>query len=412
MTDVSDAPAPGRDSRRRSLRPAAVAAAGASALLLLFSPIADDLVTSPPLSSAARSVRDLNYDTTPARLHDSNALRDSLRRMPRSHRGLVVMASSEVTSDVEQNPTRFLPRTVRDFDLFLSGRSFQQSYAHAIELAAVADDLSTRRVALILSPQWFAPGGETAGGFKEVFSGSLMQDALANPRLSDATRDALVARARALQVDPIWLPTPDDPVARVSAFLSSTADALTRRLTILKERFEAARDTAAYTAPYANAQGAVDVSRIDWAAERRKAEAQGRAATAGNAYGIDAKIYAKQDPARLAQLKGSWATMDFAADSPEWSDLDLFLDVARDNGIQVLLVSQPVNGRWYDFLGYDASRRARYYERVRQVARTHGVQLADFSGHEYESYFDNDSMHLGWKGWLDVTQACVQFATT
>ena len=156
----------------------------------------------------------------------------------------------------------------------------------------------------------------SAGGFREIFSGSLMQAALANGRLSATTRDALVARAGTLGVDPIWLPAASDPVSQASAVLRTPVDALARRTTILKERFAAARTSAAYTAPYSNAPDAVAVDRIDWAAERRRAEAQGRLAVAGNPYGIDAQLFAKQDSSRLAQLRDSWAEMDFAADSP------------------------------------------------------------------------------------------------
>ena len=51
-----------------------------------------------------------------------------------------------------------------------------------------------------------------------------------------------------------------------------------------------------------------------------------------------------------------------------------------------------------------------YYERIRQVAAQHGAKLADFSGHEYDPYFLYDVMHLGWKGWLHVNRACIDFA--
>ena len=52
---------------RRSLRPLAEAGAGATALVLLFSPVADALVDSLPAQASRRSVRELNYDVTPRR---------------------------------------------------------------------------------------------------------------------------------------------------------------------------------------------------------------------------------------------------------------------------------------------------------------------------------------------------------
>ena len=87
----------------------------------------------------------------------------------------------------------------------------------------------------------------------------------------------------------------------------------------------------------------------------------------------------------------------------------MFLDVANAHDMEVLLISVPMNGIWYDYIGYDKSKRARYYDRVRSLAEEKGAKLADFAEREYEPYFLADVMHLGWKGWLDVTRSVVDF---
>jgi len=75
----------------------------------------------------------------------------------------------------------------------------------------------------------------------------------------------------------------------------------------------------------------------------------------------------------------------------------------------VQLVSVPMNGWWYDDLGYSAEARASYYAKIRELAAARSVRLADFSEREYQPAFLYDIMHLGWRGWLDVTRACYEF---
>ena len=85
------------------------------------------------------------------------------------------------------------------------------------------------------------------------------------------------------------------------------------------------------------------------------------------------------------------------------------IDVAKELGVQVQLVSVPMNGWWYDHLGYTAEARAHYYAKIRELAAARSVRLADFSEREYQPAFLYDIMHLGWRGWLDVTRACYEF---
>ena len=52
---------------------------------------------------------------------------------------------------------------------------------------------------------------------------------------------------------------------------------------------------------------------------------------------------------------------------------------------------------------------ALYESIVRQIAGEYGIQMLDLTGHEYEEYFMCDTMHLGWKGWLAVDRALIDY---
>ena len=96
-------------------------------------------------------------------------------------------------------------------------------------------------------------------------------------------------------------------------------------------------------------------------------------------------------------------------DTPEYDDLQCFLDVCRESGLDPYVIIMPVNGGWYDYVGLDRNARAQCYERVRVMCDEAGVECLDLSPYEYEPYYLRDIMHFGWLGWLDVEQGFMEF---
>ena len=68
-----------------------------------------------------------------------------------------------------------------------------------------------------------------------------------------------------------------------------------------------------------------------------------------------------------------------------------------------MLVLMPVNGYWYDHIGFPKTERNAYYKNIRKLAAEYGADLADFAKDEYTRYFFLDKVHLGWKGcWISM----------
>ena len=116
------------------------------------------------------SKRELFYATTMERLRDPTAYSQAVAAAPESNRNLLLLGSSELSSPAPQNPARFFPHHVSDFDLFISGRGYTQSLYQAISLSATASQTPMKKVALIVSPQWFTRDGELPEAFQDVFS--------------------------------------------------------------------------------------------------------------------------------------------------------------------------------------------------------------------------------------------------
>ena len=111
---------------------------------------------------------------------------------------------------------------------------------------------------------------------------------------------------------------------------------------------------------------------------------------------------------KIASLKGSYSDASYV-ESPEYDDFRLFLDVCKELNIEPLIISAPVNGRWYDYAEFSKADRNTYYQNIRDICREYNVKLADFSQKEYEIYFLRDIMHLGWKGWVYLDRAVYEF---
>ncbi len=325
---------------------------------------------------------------------------------------LYVMGSSELGSLAPQNPANFLRGHIADRDLFLSGRGYVQSLPHALELAAVAPELRHKQVALIVSPQWFVAGGITPEAFKEVFSASYYRATMASPELSEATKERVAQRVGGLLGAP-WGTVAQDPSlgARLAAPAVAAQDRAGQVIAALAET-----DKAVPLLPQVGlaqpATGEVPYADFDWDAAAQQAATQGAAAITNNPFGIEDGYYTKYIAPQGDALRGSMSGLDYAQPTPEYEDLDLFLTIADEVGVEVLLISVPMNAAWYDYGGYPKERRDLYCDKIRGIAADHGATLADFSANESTDYFLYDVMHLGWRGWLDVTHACLEFERT
>jgi D-alanine transfer protein len=390
----------------------ALAAGVALAAGLFLSPAADATVRllTTVKSPEQRSVRVLNYESPGHREDPVRLYKQAIAGTPDGVTNLYLMGSSELGAPVEQNPGVWLPKNSSDFDLYQSGRGFQQSLYHAIELAAVAPNLTNNKVALLVSPQWFSQGGIKAGAFESVFSYAAWNAMLANPHLSASTRQRLVARVGELmpQVCSVEASCATTALGTVQEVINLPYAAFAERVDELRATYHGTdyRKAVAYTGAWQPGKQAM--ATVDWVSEQAKASATGKSRIS-DPYGLDDSYYAKRILPYLPKLKGHESAVTYTSSS-EYGDLQLFLDVAHDLGIDVMLVSLPVNGLWSDYTGLPRAERDGFAAKIRSIASANNAWLTDLTVNSYEPYYFYDTVHLGWRGWLDVTRACWDFA--
>ncbi len=331
---------------------------------------------------------------------------------------LLIFGSSELkTTDVCTHPANFFADRRCGFQISLVGRGSCQSLVHALCIASSGEALEGKRIVLITSPQSYVPGGIAPDLFLANFSELQALTMLSDESIPFELRQYMSRRIQALlaqyreetgvslqKYTAAGLLTAavaeDRPVA--AALLRPYA-ALSRFLLSTRDLVEARRVMARYS------DSADEPRPIDWQAEEARALEEARAMTDNNDFGMLSAYYTTYIGRKLEQQAGRDAALSYD-ESPEYDDLRCLLSLCRAKNIEALLVHVPMHGAWSDYTGFDKARRASYYEKVRAIADDYdNVTLLDLTGGEYEPYTLCDVMHLGWKGWLEVDRALVDF---
>ena len=326
---------------------------------------------------------------------------------------MVVLGSSELSSaDNIAYPESLFNEGYADYNMILMGAGHLQSIAQAVNVGALQNNIKNNKVVLIVSPQWFTPEGLTSEEYSSRFEEANYVEFLKNSNISKETKTAVANRMNELlTADPTTL-------QRVNKYEDIYLNHTLNPITYLemstystfrnaKTRFETANELKNRTispdkSKYVKAEDIKFDELMD------DAEKQGNIESTNNSYGIYDDYFNRYIKDSYEDLSGSYADSSFAT-SPEYDDLRLFLQVCKELGIDPLIVSVPVNGRWYDYAGFSKADRNTYYQNIRNICAEYGVALADFSDKEYELYFLKDIMHLGWKGWVYLDRAVYDF---
>lgn len=317
---------------------------------------------------------------------------------------LLVFGSSELSTPkrlVPQVPAQVFGTADYGLRLMLVGEAFDQSLWHAIALGAYQKaGIPRNKVALIVTPGWFVDGGQDADTFGTRFSYSLYSDFCSNPQVPDEAKAYVRSRLEELGTDETALnaASPVLPQDYLNAFALKALDDLKLRQGLIEVRGKGI-DLVDEEIP----------AIPDFETLRREAAETGEQMSTTNDWGVEDAFYTNQLEPALADAQGSRADETYS-DTPEYDDLNCFLDIADACGVEVLVVLSPEMGPYYDYIGIGQETRAASYERVRSIVAKHSAQLADFSDREYEKYFLYEIVHFGWTGWVDVEESLYRFA--
>lgn len=305
-----------------------------------------------------------------------------------------------------------------DMDVMCVGAAYNQSLSHAITLASVAPDLKTKKVVLILSSAWFDQEGVKKNAFAVRFSETEYMAMLRNPDLSPELKKAIALRTEELlEEDPamqknvekynrLFLYKKVSPIDRLYFFLrkgvldeKETVNINTVWKTTGKPKYEAYKKHVTGKIP-------------DWDKMRVESDEHFAKISKNNPFHMTDKIYNRKFKPVMAKQKNAMDERIFPITSPEYEDLNLFLQVAKESHLKVELILLPMNGYWYDYTGFKEKARSVLPGQIEQVVKKYpGVKMVSFYDQDYTPGFLEDAFHPAGKGWTDINETAYKFFT-
>lgn len=363
-----------------------------------------------------------------------------------------IFGSSELNRPAGNRPDEFFRRRPTGFTAFTIGRGGTSCLLITQKIAAVGAAARGRKVAIILSPSWFlkdrvsldAVRGNLAplqlgswifgGSLSDALKGRIARRLLEYPGALD--RQPLLAMA----LESLARSTPASrlrlaaltPVGVAQNLFLERIDycALLREIVLFQNR-RALRREESVSGPGPGAS-------IPWDALAARAAQRDRERGNGNQYSVGAptlevgqkppKEHGKKkaltvDPPDedamtaavippMPQKPSRDRDTEFFAElakSREWTDLGLLLSTLKELGAQAFFISQPFNGIYRDLNGNSASARRAYYDKLHAAIDPTGFPLLDFSEHEEDRFFFNDTGHPSSKAWIYYDHALADF---
>lgn len=328
-----------------------------------------------------------------------------------SQDAIMMLGSSELRHATKQHPTRYFNTNRSKDKVFTIGRPLTEELQDAITLGSTGSSAKDKKVVLLVSLQWFVhKDGISPRDFQTRFSPVQFYAFLNNPNISKENKIELVNRVSELlkgsdeyKSERLYamLYNNDSFVGKVEKVALYPYFKLREKEVILKEkgllynRLKKLKDKTKKSEKLKKP--------IDWEAEEKLALKDAKKRVGDTPHKYDKKYYNKTLKPNLEKLKNKYADVNLL-DSKEMDDYKYFLKIAKENKADLTVVIMPVSPWYYDYTGIDKNERIEFYDTIGNLAKKDGFKVMDLRDKENEDYYLRDVMHLGTRGWLDVSK--------
>ena len=316
--------------------------------------------------------------------------------------------SSELSRFDNMHPTVLATKYRRGYMPFLLGAAGSQSLAQYQGM----QDAPSKKAVMVISPQWFTQEGQDPAAFSLYYSPLHVTDFILNAQDTEADR---YAARRFLKMDCVK----SNHVLSHALFEIAAGLELpkTERYYLLWRRRMYSNEDRFFTSfqlrdrlPKIEQQGKSLPDKYSYKGLLKASNKEAKYNTRGNPFGIRTGFYRKRlNPKLLKRLKGSQKKFNYVQ-SPEFSDLELVLNQFSKDKTQVLFVIPPVNAKWRKYTGLSQKMYEKSVNKIKHELISQGFDnIYDLSQMGGKKHFMEDTIHLGWNGWLYMDQAVKAF---
>ena len=370
--------------------------------IIVFSPI--NLLTKPSAKAVHHSASSMSVNVLKGNALKNEAMADG--------HYLPFFGSSELSRVNEFHPSVLAQKYKRGYEPYLLGAAGTQSLTHYFMMNSMEDELKNKKLVFVISPQWFIKEGVGDPMFSLFFSPLQMNQWLMNVDAKDENNQFLANRLRHFSsikkdtqlnaaVKKIGkgqeLSSVDQKKASVRFRMLSKEDLLFSKIGVKSKKNKI--DHAADHLPEH-----YNLEELD-----KLAYEVGEKATNNNEFEVANGFYTKRILPVKGKMKNSQTKFDYVA-SPEFSDFQLLLNEMAKNEMDVLFVIPPVNKKWADYTGLSQDMLDSFSKKINYQLTSQGFnQIADYTDKHSEPYFMEDTIHIGWRGWLNLDQDLEKF---
>ena len=313
--------------------------------------------------------------------------------------------SSELSRMDPLHPSVLAYKYHRSYQPFLLGGPGSQSLTHFMSLQETKKQLAGKKAVFIISPQWFVKDGQNPDAFGMYFSQLQAIEWILSAKDSAATRYA----AKRLLKMPSATSSDSTKAALTDLANGKKISAWQRSWLQMRQRTLTNQDDFFTTFNMKN-----NIPKLQSGAHklpgtyaydnlRQFANNQGAQGTTNNSFNISNSFFRKRLLKNgLKGLKNSQKDFDYTR-SPEFGDFELVLNEFAQEHVNVLFVIPPVNSKWAKYTGLSEKMYQRSANKIKAQLLNQGfTHVADLSKDGGKQYFMEDTIHLGWNGWLTM----------
>lgn len=361
-----------------------------------------ELVESKDLTSLKHSYNEIIRDR-------GGVLKDQMHK----ENDLMILGSSELASPVDQLPTNIFPFSGAEYDVSIYGRAYTQSLQHATIISNIQDISADDKIAIIISSQWFndEPGIKSED-FLVNFSEKQFYDFFNNEkikkenkiyyakRISDLLRSSGEYNEERVYANLYYR---DNLISKIGLTFLSPYYKFKNYMLDIKDKVQSIK-----LLKNLSNKSQKNIKEINWENEYKKAEDEGKSKVTNNDIYVDDYYYDNNLRNVYDSLKNRLENINLLK-SKELDDYKFLLEICKDNNIKPLIILMPVNGFYYDYLGFSKEKRTEFYDTLEIIAKEYDFETLNLQNKEYEKYYMYDVMHLGWKGWLNINEEMYKY---
>ena len=329
----------------------------------------------------------------------------------KKHRFVPYFGSSEWLRFDSMHPAVLSEKYKRNYRPYFLGQRGAASLTQYFGMQQMLSQIKKKTAVYVISPQWFTKKGYSPAAFQQYFNSDQLTSFL---HQQEGDIAAQYAAKRLLQLYPTV--AMKDNVKKVSdnQKLSNFDKQYIRLISRLNNR-EDALFSSLFSEHNENYEKLVQpqVNRLpdkfSYSDLEKFATRDAQRNTTNNDLGIDNKFYKHRLRKRIKKLKGTQKRFSYTK-SPEYNDLQLVLNQFAKSKTNPIFVIPPVNAKWTAYTGLSQEKYQQAVKKIRYQLESQGFKnIADFSNDGGKPYFMQDTIHMGWLGWLAFDKAVNPF---